>query len=139
MENEENEVMTFAELLLEHKSNSEVKNIDSDLLDIFERKYGVDEIEELTDYEVFNSLDYDGSLHEHIDGKIDIYYNELRVWFVDNAEYVNEAIDQGLTDGESEIHSQIQSGQYVKYLQDVNEEISYMVETLNELVEKELE
>ena len=64
-------------------------------------------------HEIIEALDYDGTLHEIIDGHIDIYYYDIRKWAVDNWEFVEEAIDEGLCDGVSDYHKLIQTGQYV--------------------------
>lgn len=42
---------------------------------------------------------------------IDIYYRDLREWAVDNWQWVEQAIDNGITDT-SDFHKMIQAGQY---------------------------
>lgn len=74
-------------------------------------------------YELQEELDYDGSLHELIDGNIDIYNYDLRQWAVDNYEYVEEAIAEGLCEGETDFHKLIQAGQYVYFREQANEAI----------------
>ena len=64
-------------------------------------------------HEIIDALDYDGILHQIIDSYIDIYYYDIRKWAVDNWEFVEEAIDEGLCDGVSDYHKLIQTGQYV--------------------------
>ena len=80
-------------------------------------------------YEITGLMDYSGELHEIIDGNIDIYNYDLRVWAVDNYEYCEEAIAEGLTSG-GDYHQMIQAGQYVKYQQDANEYIQQLFEEL---------
>ena len=81
----------------------------------------------LSDYsdahELYDELDYDGSVHELVDGNIDIYNRSLREWAVDNYEYVEEAIAEGLCEGETDFHKLIQCGQYVYYRDQANEAI----------------
>ena len=64
-------------------------------------------------WELYQHLDYDGSLHELIDSSIDIYYCDLREWAVDNWEFVEEALNEGLCRCVSDYHKLIQMGQYV--------------------------
>ena len=78
-------------------------------------------------------MDYDGSLHELIDGKIDIYNYDLREWSVDNYEYVEQAMEEGLTGDETDFHKLIQCGQYVYYSEQVNEELELLVSIINEV------
>lgn len=74
--------------------------------------------------EVIDALDYDGSLHELIDGQIDIYYYDLRKWAVDNWSYVEDAINEGLVDtSDFDYHKAIQSGQYLYWQEQANETI----------------
>lgn len=74
-------------------------------------------------WELYDDLDYDGSVHELVDGMIDIYYYDIRKWAVDNWEYVEEAISEGLTDGCEDYHKLIQMGQYVYYRNQANDVI----------------
>ena len=52
---------------------------------------------------------------------IDIYYYDLRKWSVDNYSYVEDAIEEGLCEGESDFHKLIQAGQYLYYREQANE------------------
>ena len=75
-------------------------------------------------YEITEALDYDGRLHEIIDGMIDTYYYDIRKWAVDNWEYVEQAIEEGLTDLENpDYHKMIQSGQFLYYTEQANDAI----------------
>ena len=77
-------------------------------------------------HELYDHLDWDGSIHEIIDGNIEIYNYPLRQWAVDNWEYVEDAISEGLTEGVTDYHKLIQWGQYVK----LSEEARIIVEEL---------
>lgn len=89
------------------------------------------DINEIDDsYELREELDYDGSLHELIDGMIDIYNYDLRKWSVDNYEYVEQAIDEGLCEGTSDFHKLIQCGQYVYYTEQANEALEELFREL---------
>lgn len=92
-----------------------------EILDLIEEK-NID-LTELNDaHELYEELDYDGSLHELIDGSIDIYNYDLRKWAVDNYEYVEDAIAEGLVDtNDFDFHKAIQSGQYLKLREEANE------------------
>tara|TARA_R110000744_G_scaffold94093_3_gene181645 strand:- start:1059 stop:1454 length:396 start_codon:yes stop_codon:yes gene_type:complete len=111
------------------------KDIDTDLKDMFLRFYGDDEVEELKSYDINDKLDYDGSLHELIDGQIDIYNHDLRVWAVDNYSYVEDAKSEGLTDGD-DFHKSIQAGQFLKYQETMNDEIEDLVDAIKEALEE---
>ena len=76
-------------------------------------------------HDIIDSMDYSGALHEIIDNQIDIYYYDLRQWAVDNWEYCEEAINEGLTDG-SDYHAMIQAGQYVYYQEKAYEYIEIL-------------
>lgn len=124
---------TFKDLL--ENNEEKFKDVDSDLLELFERHYEDDEVEELNDYDVRDTLDYEGSLHELIDGKIDIYNYDLRQWAVDNYEYVEQAVDEGLVDtSDFDFHGAIQAGQYVYYQEQMSEELERLVGLINEEV-----
>jgi len=128
--------MTFDELDL--KKHKKTKDYDTDLLSLFAQYYGDDEIETLDFHEVGERLDYSGGLHELIDGNIEIYNYELRKWAVENYEYVEDAISEGLSDG-TDFHQSIQSGQYLFYSQQVGKELEQLVDDINEIVEAEIE
>jgi hypothetical protein len=128
--------MTFDELNLE--KHKKTKDYDTDLLSLFAQCYDNDEIETLDFHEVRERLDYSGGLHELIDGKIEIYNYELRKWAVENYEYVEDAISEGLSDG-TDFHQLIQSGQYLFYSQEVNKDLGQLVDDINEIVEAEVE
>lgn len=97
-------------------------SIKQEILDLIEYK-NIDLAEYSDAWELYNELDYDGSLHEIIDGNIDIYNYDLRKWAVDNYDYVDQAQDEGLTADDSDYHSRIQAGQFVYYSELANEAI----------------
>lgn len=73
-------------------------------------------------HELYEALDYDGSLHEIIDGNIDIYNYDLRKWAVDNYDKVEDAINEGLVDTTNfDFHKAIQAGQYIALREEANE------------------
>jgi hypothetical protein len=95
-------------------------SIKQEILDLIEyKKFDLADYNDV--YELYNDLEYDGSLHEIIDGSIDIYNYDLRKWAVDNYDYVDQAQDAGLTADDSDYHSRIQTGQYVYYSELANE------------------
>ena len=59
-------------------------------------------------HDLYEHLDYDGSVHWLIDGAIEIYYYDLRKWAVDNWAYVEDAMSEGLTEGVTDYHKLIQ-------------------------------
>lgn len=95
------------------------------VLDLIELK-GIILKEYSDSHELREVLDYDGSLHEIVDGNIDIYNSALWKWAADNHEYVDQAIDEGLASPSSGIISCLQAGQYVQY----NEEMGSILEDI---------
>lgn len=83
-------------------------------------------------HELYDALEYDGSIHEIVDGMIDIYNYDLRQWAVDNYNYVDEAREEGLVGEDSDFHQQIQSGQYVYYREQANEALQEVFDELKE-------
>jgi|GEM_PF-2590234 len=128
--------MTFDELNLE--KHKKTKDYDTDLLNLFAQYYDDDEIETLDFHNVKERLDYSGGLHELIDRKIEIYNYELRKWAVENYQYVEDAISEGLSDG-TDFHQSIQSGQYLSYSQQLDKDLGQLVDDINEIVEAEIE
>jgi hypothetical protein len=100
------------------------------ILEILEYKESELDITDWTDSsDLYEFLDYDGSLHERIDGAIDIYYYDLREWAVDNYNYIDDAIEEGITDG-NDFHQLIQSGQYCYYREEANKAIELIFNKL---------
>lgn len=85
-------------------------------------------------WNLYEEIDYNGSLHEIIDGMIDIYYYDLRRWAVDNWEYIELANEEGINGETTDYHKQIQGGQYMYYQEQANEIIE---EIFNEYKENE--
>lgn len=79
-------------------------------------------------YDLYETLDYSGGIHEIIESNIDIYYYDLRQWAVDNYEYIEQAIEEGFCEGVTDFHKLIESGQYVQ----LSEEAREIVEELYE-------
>ena len=82
--------------------------------------------------DLYDFLDYDGQLHERIDGAIDIYYYSLRQWAVENYNYIDDALEEGITDG-NDFHQLIQSGQYCYYREEANNAIELIFDELIKL------
>ena len=101
----------------------------TDLRDLISEKLTGDETF-TDDWELYEHLDHDGSVHELIDSNIDIYYYSLRQWAVDNWPYVEDAISEGLTEGCTDYHKLIQWGQYMQLSEEAREAVE---ELYNEL------
>ena len=127
-------MQTFRALI--ENNLKEFKEINVDLMEAFLSKYDGDEAENLVENEVIDVIDYDGRLHEIIDGMIDIYYYDLRKWAVDNYHFIDDAIGEGLTEG-NDFHASIQSGQYVCYQREIYANLDLLIETLNKLLMNE--
>ena len=84
-------------------------------------------------HDLRDALDYDGSLHELIDSSIDIYNYKLRQWAVDNYQYIEDAINEGLVNtSDFDFHKAIQSGQYLQLTEEANKALE---EIFNEFQE----
>ncbi len=121
----------IATLTADQKENS------YDLVEILENKlgdYDLTEIQEMTNHDVIEKLDYDGRLHEVIDGAIDIYYYDLRKWAVDNWNYVDDAMDEGLTEGVEDYHKLIQIGQYIYHREICYQELEELIDIIQEAI-----
>ena len=68
-------------------------------------------------HDLYEEINYNGTIHEIVDGHIDIYYYDLRLWAVDNWEYVEDANEQGIGTNGIDYHKDIQAGQYLKFEQ----------------------
>ena len=64
----------------------------------------------------------EGQIHELIDGSIDIYNYTLRLWSVENYEYIERAFDE-LGCEFDDWHSTIQRGQYIYYSEIMEEAV----------------
>ena len=91
-----------------------------DILDLLKRNTEKDEVFAEA-YDLYEHLDYDGSVHEIVDSNIDIYYYDLRKWAVDNYGYIEEALEEGFAEGVTDFHKLIQCGQYVALNQEAHE------------------
>jgi len=111
-----------------------------EIQDLIENQFELDLSEFNDHYEVIEKLDYDGSLHELIDSNIDIYYHSLRQWAVDNYDYVEQAINEGLLDtSEFDYHKAIQTGQYLQLQEEAYRLIEEIFEEFEPEEEEELE
>jgi hypothetical protein len=100
-----------------------------ELLEVIDYDFDDNSLNEFIDY-LEDSINDSGAIDEVIDRQIDIYYYDLRKWFVDNFDYVDQAIDEF---GKAEdIHKDIQMGQYLYYSELIYECISDMVDFINE-------
>ena len=62
------------------------------------------------------------NMNEIADGNVDIYYHDIYKSLPDVVEYIEQARDEGLIEGSESIDKQIQIGQYVKNLGEIQEE-----------------
>ena len=114
------------------KSDNELMK---DILDLMGNHERVEGTEYNESYELHEVLDYDGSIHELVDYNIDIYYQDLRQWSVDNYNYVEEAMDEGLCEGVTDFHKLIQSGQYVYFQAIANNALTEIADAIEEVIE----
>jgi len=60
-------------------------------------------------------------MHEIADGNVDIYYHDIYKSLPEMVDYIEQARDEGLIEGTETIDKQIQIGQYVYHLEQINE------------------
>jgi len=60
-------------------------------------------------------------MHEIADGNVDIYYHDIYKSLPEMVDYIEQARDEGLIEGTTTIDKQIQIGQYVYHLEQINE------------------
>ena len=101
-----------------------------DILDLIRNNVATDDT--FTDcYELYDHLDYDGGVHQIIDSNIDIYYYSLRQWAVDNYEYIEQALDEGLAEGVTDFHKLIQCGQFMQLCEKARDCVEELYEEHN--------
>ena len=120
-------------------THSYVKNLnlkfDEDVVDFVTTDMLFNELE-LEDY---GAIDYDSLhnealayIHELADGRVEIYYYKIRQWAVDNWQYVDDAMDDGLADGVKDYHKLIQIGQYYKIERELMDNLYNLVEEIKD-------
>jgi len=97
---------------IESTNTKRYNTMKNEILDLIKETLVGDEKIDSSDV-LYDLLDYSGSLHEIIDSHIDLYYYDLRIWAVENWEYVEEALEEGICEGVNEYHKMIQAGQYM--------------------------
>jgi hypothetical protein len=88
----------------------------SDLTDLLSN-YDFNNKDELLSYLNDEDGNYIGdTISELSDSKIDCYNHNLRLWAVDNYNYIEDAISEfGIDDKNPDFHKMIQQGQYYAY------------------------
>lgn len=119
-------------------THSYLKNLnlkfDEDLVDFVTNADLFNELE-LEEYDNINegilqdAYDY---VHELADGRVDIYYYSIRKWAVDNWTHVENAMDEGMTEGVTDYHNLIQIGQYHMHYNDLMSELDNLIEEIKD-------
>ena len=71
-----------------------------------------------------------GFISELADSRVDIYCYDIRKWAVDNWSHVQDAMDEGLTEGVNDYHKLIQIGQFYKIEQDLRDDLYNLIEEI---------
>ena len=100
----------------------------AELKDLILNNVNTDEVL-LTSHDLYDHLNYSGLVDELIDSSIDIYYYDLRKWAVDNYDFIDQAISDGIAGGDDDFHKLIQMGQYVSLSEDAH---TYLEELFEE-------
>ena len=69
---------------------------------------------------------------ELADSRVDIYYYDIRKWAVDNWSHVEDAMNEGLTEGVTDYHKLIQIGQFYKIEQDLRDDLYNLIEEIKD-------
>ena len=120
-------------------NHSYVKNLnlkfDEEIVDFVTE----DDLFEQLELEDYNDIDYDSlhteaydRIHELADGRVEIYYYKIRQWAVDNWEYVEDAMEEGLAEGVNDYHKLIQIGQYYKIERELIENLHHLIEEIKD-------
>jgi len=96
------------------------------------KKLDISEYDDASD--LYEALDYDGSIHERIDSAVDIYYYDLRKWSVDNYNFVEDAMEEGLCEGVTDFHKLIQAGQFVELSQTARDAVEVIFDEVQESI-----
>jgi len=65
--------------------------------------------------EILENIDDNGHLHQAIDGSVDVYNYTLREWSLDNPEYIERAVNEGLIDFKRfDYHALLMAAQYLQ-------------------------
>ncbi len=102
-----------------------------DIIEIINNNFEDNRMDDLIEW-MEDDIEHNGSISELADSYIDVYYYDLRVWAVDNYEYIEDAMDEFGMPEKFDFHKAIQQGQYVKYQEDIYECISNMIEHIKE-------
>ena len=109
----------------------DVEEMKEELMEMLEAADAMEAAKECDDaWELREIFDQDLYLHEHVDGMINIYNHELRLWAVHYWEWVEEAMQEGLA-SDSDYHQAIQAGQYVYYNAAAYEAIEEIFDNIN--------
>ena len=115
-------------------THSYLKNLnlkfDGDLVDFVtdDHLFTELELEDYNDIEENNLSGYPSDyIHELADGRVDIYYYNIRKWAVDNWEHVEDAMNDGLAEGITDYHQLIQTGQYYQIYNDLSSELDNLI------------
>jgi hypothetical protein len=116
--------MLFNEILTGFKYRGDFLD-KADLMDLLAFEIDCKNFDE--DFERFDGANLEAMLHflqdgaddainELSDSKVDIYNHDLRVWAVDNYDYIEEAVEEyGYDDKNFNFHKLIQLGQFYAY------------------------
>jgi len=116
--------MLFNEILKGFKYRGDFLD-KADLMDLLDFEIDLKNFDE--DFDRFDGKNWEAMLHflkdgaddainELSDSKIDIYNHTLRVWAVDNYDYIEEAVEEyGYDDKKFDFHKLIQLGQFYAY------------------------
>mgnify|MGYP000864312793 FL=1 len=110
---------------------SDVAAVKRDLIEMLDEKdlgWIVEHFKEA--HELHSHFENEFHLYEYVDGMVDIYNYDLRMWAVDQWEWVEDAVEEGLYEG-SDYHKMIMAGQYQYYSHAAMEAVWELFDDIN--------
>ena len=100
-----------------------------ELITIIDDNFSYNGLYNLIDF-IEEDINDNGAIDELIDCYISIYYYHLRLWAVDNYNYIEDALEEFGTS--KDYHKDIQMGQYMFYREEIYNCIDEMIEHIRD-------
>jgi len=100
-----------------------------EIIDIIDDNFNDKGLDSLISF-LKDSINDNGAVDDMIDGYIDIYYYDLRLWAVENYNYIEDALVEFGTS--KDYHQDIQMGQYLFYREEIYSCFDEMIEHIKD-------
>ena len=81
--------------------------------------------------------EHEDNIHEHADGLVPIYYDDIVNTWRDNHQCHGEAQSQGLIDGEGDAYKIMQCDLYTMYYDELSQDFQTLLDLIDDLPEEE--